>query len=57
MENCTRCFGRGYLPERRKPSKRNPHGIGFYARTCPKCGGTGHARETVTILRDRKAGV
>lgn len=50
-EQCSRCFGRGYIPELRKPSKRNPHGLGFYARTCPRCGGLGSierkARNTV----------
>ena len=40
-ENCPRCFGRGYLPEKRRPSKRNPNGLGFYARNCPRCGGCG----------------
>ena len=38
---CPRCFGRGYLPEKRKPSKRNPLALGFYARTCPRCRGAG----------------
>ncbi len=42
MIQCPRCFGRGYLPEGRKPSKRNPNGLGFYARSCPRCGGLGH---------------
>lgn len=36
---CPRCFGRGYLPETRRPSKSNPYGLGFYARTCPRCAG------------------
>lgn len=40
-ETCSRCFGRGYVPENRKPSKRNPNGLGFYARNCPKCRGKG----------------
>ena len=40
-EQCPRCFGRGYLPEARKPSRRNPSGMGFYARTCPRCSGRG----------------
>lgn len=39
---CPRCVGRGYLPEARRPSKRNPHGLGFYARACPRCGGRGY---------------
>ena len=34
-EQCTRCFGRGYLPEAR------PDRPGFYARTCPPCRGAG----------------
>jgi len=38
---CPRCFGRGYKPEARRPSKRNQLGLGFYARTCPRCGGSG----------------
>jgi DnaJ-class molecular chaperone len=41
MESCPRCFGRGYKPEDRKPSKRNPLALGFYARTCPRCQGSG----------------
>lgn len=45
---CSRCFGRGYLPEQRKPSKRNPHALGFYARTCPRCDGTGRMKEKPT---------
>lgn len=40
-EQCRACFGRGYKPEPRRRSGRNPHGIGFYARTCPSCGGRG----------------
>ena len=44
---CTRCHGRGYQPEKRKPSKRNPNALGFYARTCPKCGGTGYINAPV----------
>lgn len=40
-EQCPRCFGRGYLPQARKPSKRNPNALGFYARTCPRCQGSG----------------
>lgn len=44
-EQCPRCFGRGYLPEQRKPSNRNPRGIGFYARTCPRCGGCGEVEK------------
>ena len=40
-EQCPRCFGRGYLPGGRKPSKRNPNGLGFYARNCSRCGGSG----------------
>lgn len=40
-ETCSRCWGRGYKPEARKPSRRNPNALGFYARSCPKCGGTG----------------
>lgn len=41
QEQCPRCFGRGYQPETRKPSRVNPHGLGFYARTCPRCQGSG----------------
>jgi DnaJ-class molecular chaperone len=41
FEPCKSCFGRGYKPEARKPSKRNPHGNGFYARSCRACGGSG----------------
>ena len=41
-EQCSRCFGRGYLPEKRKPSAKNPDALGFYARTCPKCEGRGY---------------
>ena len=44
---CTRCHGRGYQPEKRKPSKRNPNALGFYARTCAKCGGTGYTNTPV----------
>ena len=33
------------FPEARKPSKRNPNGCGFYARTCPRCRGTGVVKE------------
>lgn len=40
-KQCPRCFGRGYIPEPRKPSKRNPNALGFYARNCPRCEGTG----------------
>lgn len=32
-ERCNRCIGRGYIPE---PRRGKP---GFYARTCPRCGG------------------
>jgi len=39
---CPRCFGRGYQPEARKPTRRNPNGNGFYARTCPRCSGRGY---------------
>lgn len=38
---CPRCFGRGYLSEARRPSRRNPLGLGFYARNCPRCSGSG----------------
>lgn len=38
---CPTCFGRGYRPETRRPSKRNPHAVGFYARTCRRCDGRG----------------
>ncbi len=41
LDNCQRCWGRGYIPEARKPSKRNPLALGFYARTCPRCDGRG----------------
>lgn len=41
MMQCPRCFGRGYQPETRKPSKRNPAALGFYARVCPRCLGAG----------------
>lgn len=40
-EQCPRCYGRGYKPEKRRPSKANPHANGFYARTCPRCNGIG----------------
>jgi len=40
-EQCPRCWGRGYQPQERKASGRNPHGLGFYARTCARCGGSG----------------
>lgn len=40
-KQCTRCFGRGYQPQTRTKSRRNPLGLGFYARTCARCGGTG----------------
>jgi len=43
LEQCPRCFGRGYTPESRKPSRRNPYGLGFYARTCRRCGGSGQS--------------
>lgn len=36
MHQCPRCFGRGYQPEARPNG-----GPGFYARTCPRCGGSG----------------
>lgn len=35
-DRCPRCLGRGYLPEARKPSRRNPN-----ARACPRCQGRG----------------
>ena len=41
QHQCPRCFGRGYCPEKRRPSKKNPYALGFYARTCPRCWGTG----------------
>jgi hypothetical protein len=41
LVQCSLCFGRGYRPEKRKPSKKNPAGLGFYARTCRKCRGSG----------------
>lgn len=40
-ETCQRCAGRGYIPERRRWSYRNPTGVGFYARTCARCCGSG----------------
>lgn len=45
---CERCTGRGYKPERR-PFNRP----GFYARTCPRCGGTGSV-PSGTVFRPRK---
>jgi hypothetical protein len=36
MEQCSRCFGRGYQPQKRSGNKP-----GFYARTCAGCGGSG----------------
>lgn len=37
---CPYCFGRGYKPESRGRGKTGPKS-GFYARTCPSCGGAG----------------
>ena len=51
---CPRCFGRGYLPETRKPSSRNPHGLGFYARTCPRCSGRGEIEPR--MVKHRQSG-
>lgn len=34
-EQCPSCFGRGYKPEGRKS------GMGFYARHCSRCNGSG----------------
>ena len=42
---CPRCFGRGYCPEARKPSRNNPNALGFYARRCPRCSGAGQVEE------------
>jgi len=44
---CPRCYGRGYKPEARRPSCKNPNGNGFYARTCPRCGGSGTITKSV----------
>jgi DnaJ-class molecular chaperone len=51
MMQCPGCFGRGYKPEARKPSKRNPCGNGFYARTCPRCRGSGQIEEPAKMAR------
>ena len=40
-ERCPRCTGRGFVPEKRCPSGRNPYALGFYARVCRRCRGTG----------------
>jgi len=40
--SCPRCIGRGYIPEPRKSTKKNPQALGFYARNCPRCGGRGY---------------
>ncbi len=50
--NCPRCLGRGYQPQARKPSKRNPNGLGFYARTCPRCRGSGAEKMFAEPVRD-----
>lgn len=42
---CTRCFGRGYQPQ-----PRPNHRPGFYARTCPGCGGVGERPPTARDL-------
>jgi hypothetical protein len=34
-------MARGYLSEKRRPSARTLNALGFYARTCPRCGGVG----------------
>lgn len=41
LVKCSRCFGRGYIPEARRNG-----GPGFYARTCPGCGGLGEREPT-----------
>lgn len=51
QEQCPRCFGRGYLPEARKPSKLNPNALGFYARNCPRCDGSGIKPEKPAKVR------
>lgn len=53
---CPRCWGRGYIPEKRKPSKRNPNGLGFYARTCPRCRGTAQIDQKVKRPADHSTG-
>lgn len=40
MVQCPRCFGRGYQPE----DRGNGRG-GFYARSCPRCRGSGQISE------------
>lgn len=54
MPQCSRCFGRGFLAETRKPSKRNPNGLGFYARNCPRCGGVGYVSQD-DVEREQEA--
>lgn len=44
QQQCPTCFGRGYVPQRRKPSKRNPAAMGFYARNCSRCAGSGQIK-------------
>jgi ribosomal protein S27AE len=41
-EQCPRCFGRGYIPEKCR-RKLSPYhgGTGLYLRNCPRCGGRG----------------
>lgn len=51
---CPRCYGRGYVPEYRRPSRRNPSGSGFYARTCPRCCGSGEVPAKVKASRETR---
>lgn len=53
LEQCPRCFGRGYQPENRRPTKRNPQALGFYARTCRRCRGTGAVEARITEDRTK----
>lgn len=47
LVQCSRCFGRGYQPEYR------PNG-GFYARTCPGCGGRGEREPTKRDIAEQR---
>lgn len=47
LVTCSRCFGRGYQPEYRASG-------GFYARTCPGCGGSGEREPTRRDLANER---
>ena len=47
LVTCSRCFGRGYQPEYRANG-------GFYARTCPGCGGSGEREPTRRDLANER---